>query len=64
MRVVEPRGDWHGVVRVEDVRRGRVVQDNRVGNRTAQLRQILDIIPLVIITALAEQSMRDDMMDI
>jgi hypothetical protein len=44
MRVVEPRGDWDGVVRVEDVGRRRVVEDNRVGNWTAQLRQILQTI--------------------
>lgn len=41
MRVVEPGGDWDGVVRVEDVGRRRVVQDNRVSDWTAQLRQIL-----------------------
>jgi hypothetical protein len=46
MRVVEPRRDWDGVVRVEDIGRRRVVQDNRVGNWTAQLRQVLQTIVL------------------
>jgi hypothetical protein len=44
MRVVEPRGDWDGVVRVEDVGRRRVIEDDRVSNWTAQLRQILQTI--------------------
>ena len=47
MRVVEPRGDRDGVVRVEDVGRRRVVQDNRVGNWTTQLRQVLQTIVYV-----------------
>ena len=46
MRVVEPRRDWDGVVRVENVGRRRVVQDNRVRNWTAQLRQVLQTIVL------------------
>lgn len=47
-------------MRVEDIARGRVVQDDRVANRPPQLRQVLDVIALVVETALAEQPVRDD----
>ena len=47
MRVIEPRGDWDGVIRVEDVGRRRVVQDYCVGDWTTQLRQILQTISSV-----------------
>ena len=84
MRVVEPRRDWDGVVRVEYVGRGRVVEDDRVGDGAAQLREVLqkvrdrsdrvsgmisrwkmeeiaylDVVPAVVVAALAEQSVGD-----
>ena len=34
VRVVEPRRDWDGVVRVEYVGRGRVVEDDGVADRS------------------------------
>ena len=39
--VVEPARDGHRVVRVEDVRRGRVVDDDRVRDRPPELREVL-----------------------
>lgn len=40
-RVVEPTTDRNGIVRVEDVARRRVVDDDRIANRPAELRKIL-----------------------
>lgn len=40
-RVVEPAADRDGVVRVEDVARWRVVDDDALGYRAAELRQVL-----------------------
>jgi hypothetical protein len=37
VRVVEPRRDRDRVIRMEDVRRRRVVDDDRIANRPAQL---------------------------
>lgn len=39
--VVEPRRDGHGIVGVEDVRRRRVVDDDRFVDRSAELREVL-----------------------
>jgi hypothetical protein len=41
VRVREPAADRDGVLRVEDVRRGRVVDNNSVLQVTADLREIL-----------------------
>lgn len=41
VRVVEPRGYGDSVVRVEDVRRGRVVEDDRVPDGAAELGEVL-----------------------
>jgi hypothetical protein len=41
VRVVEPGRDRDGVVRVEDVGRGRVVDDDRVLHRATELREVL-----------------------
>ena len=39
--VIEPRRDWDRVVRMEDVGRGRIVNDDGVLDRTAELREVL-----------------------
>jgi len=41
--VVEPRGYRHRIVRVEDVGRRRVIDDDGVCYRTAELREILSV---------------------
>lgn len=45
---------------VENIARGAIVQDNRVANRPAQLREVLDVVALVVEAALAEQPMCND----
>ena len=37
MRVVEPGGDWHSVVGMEDVRGRGIVEDNGIRHRPAKL---------------------------
>ena len=39
--VIEPRRDGDRVVRMEDVGRGRIVNDDGVLDRTAELREVL-----------------------
>ena len=47
--VVEPARDGHGVVWVEDVRCWRVVNDDCLAYGPAELRQVLDVVALVIV---------------
>lgn len=56
MSVREPTADRDGVLRVENVRGGRVVNDNRLLKVAANLREVLDVVALVVVAALAEQS--------
>ena len=56
VRVVEPCRDWHGVVRMENVRSGRVVEDDAPFHVSTELRKVFDVIALVIVTALSEES--------
>jgi hypothetical protein len=48
VRVVEPGGYWNGVVRMEDVRGRRVVDDDGLRHLAAELGQILRIVQRVI----------------
>lgn len=41
VRVIEPRRDGNGVVDVEDVRCGRVVDNDALAHRSSKLREIL-----------------------
>ena len=43
MWVVEPGRDRDSVVRVEDVRGGRVVDDNAIFHLSAELREVLQV---------------------
>lgn len=74
MRIVEPGRYRHSIVGVEDVRCGRVVDDDAVFHLSAQLRQVLvvsyctfslrmtylDVIALVVVATLSEQTMSND----
>ena len=83
MRVREPTADGHRVLRVEDVRGGRVVDYDGFPQVTADLGEVLkawvshgledglvrrkaylNIIALVVVTALSEKAMMDDVMDV
>jgi hypothetical protein len=52
------------VLRVEDVRCGRVVDDDRLTQRAADLAQILDVVALVVVARLAEQTVVDRVGDV
>jgi hypothetical protein len=60
----EPTADGHGVLWVEDVGGGRVIDDDGVLQVSANLRQVLDVISLVIVAALAEESMVNNLVDV
>jgi hypothetical protein len=49
-----------GVPRVEDVRHGRVVDDDRLRDVAVQQRQVLDVVALVLHAVLAVQSIAND----
>lgn len=55
--VAEPAANRHGMLRVEDVARRRIVDDDGLLEIAADLTEVLDIVALVIVAALAEQSM-------
>lgn len=60
MRVVEPCRDWHGVVRMENVGSGRIVENNAPFHVPTELRKVLDVVALVIVAALSEKSVSHD----
>ena len=56
MSIREPAADWNRMLRVENVRSGRVVDDDGLLEVSSHLREILDIVALVVVTTLAEQT--------
>jgi hypothetical protein len=60
----EPTADGNGVLRVEDVRCRRVVDDDGVLQVSADLRQILHVVALVVVAALPEQPVMDNLVDV
>lgn len=56
MRVREPTADGHGMLGVEDVGCGRVINDDGVLEVTSDLRQVLDVVSLVVVAALSEKT--------
>jgi len=53
--IAEPAADGHGVLRMEDVARGRVVDDDCFPQIAAHHAQILDVVALVVVAAFAEE---------
>lgn len=64
MGVAEPGRDRHGVLRMEHVGGGGVVDDDQVFERTAHLRQVLDVVAVVVVARLSEQSVVDHLVHI
>jgi hypothetical protein len=52
------------VLRVENVRGRRVVDDDRVLQVAANLRQVLDVVTLVVVAAFSEQPVVDNLVDV
>ena len=64
MRVVKPRRDRNGVIGMEDVRCWRVVDDDGLLELAPDLRQILDVVALVVVAAFSEQAVVHDLVDV
>jgi len=64
VRIIEPTRHGNSIVGMEDVGRGGVVDNDGLSDGPAELRQVLDIVALVVITRLAEKSMLDDSVDV
>ena len=52
------------MLRVENIRRRRVVDDDRVLQVAANLRQVLDVVALVVVAAFSKQPVVDNLVDI
>ncbi len=61
MRIREPTADRHRVLRVKYVRSRRVVNNYGIFEIPADLGEVLDVVSLVIITTLTEQSVVNDL---
>ena len=74
MRVIKPSRDGYSIVRVENIRGGRVVDDDTIFHLSTELREVLsvseilqiaqwtnlDVVALVVVAALTEQSVSYD----
>ena len=56
VHVIEPGSHWDGVVRVEDIRGGRVVHDHDFVQITTQSTQVLDVVPAIKDTGFPEET--------
>ena len=64
MRIREPAADGNGVLGVKDVGRRRVVDNDRLLQVAPDLREILDVVALMIIAALSEEPVVDHIVDV
>lgn len=81
MSIRKPAADWDGVLRVENVRRRRVVDNDGVlevstdlgkilhpisvaSHRWLRVKAYLDIVALVIVTALSEKAVVNNSVDV
>lgn len=62
--VAEPAADRDGVLRVEDVARRRVVDDDGLPQVTPDLAEIFDVIALMVVATLPEKAMMDHVVDV
>lgn len=62
--VGEPAADGKGVLRMKDVRRRRVIDNDGVLQVSSHLGEILDVVALVIVAALSEKPMMDNLVDV
>lgn len=64
MGIRKPTADRHGMLRMEDVRGWGVVNDDGFSQITANLREIFDIVALVVVTALPKEAVMHNVMDV
>lgn len=62
--IQEPTADGNGMLWVENVRRRRVVDDDGVLEVSPYLRQVFDVVPLVVVATLSKKPMMDDVVDV
>jgi hypothetical protein len=60
----EPTADWDGVLWVENIRRRRVIDNDSILQVASKLREILDVVAVVVEATLAEQAVVDNIVDI
>lgn len=64
MRIRKPTADWHSVLGMKDVGRRRIVDNNRILELPSNLREVFDIIALVVVAAFSEETMVYNVVDI
>lgn len=64
VRVGEPTADGDGVLGVENVRGGGVVDDDSVLEVAADLGEVFDVVALVVVAAFAEKTVVNDLVDV
>ena len=64
MSIGKPTADWNGVLRVEDVGCRGIVNYNRLSKVAPNLREIFDVIALMVVTTLAEETVVHHMMNV
>jgi hypothetical protein len=60
----KPTADWNSMLWMENVRCWRVVDDDSLPEVPADLRQIFDVVSLVVVATLTEKAVMYNMMDI
>jgi hypothetical protein len=60
----EPTADGDSMLRVENVRRRRVVDDDGILEVSSDLRKVLDVVSLVVVATLSEEPVVHNFMDI
>jgi hypothetical protein len=64
MRIREPTTDRYGVLRVEDVRCWRIVDDDSFSEISSNLGKVFNVISLVVVTTFTEEAVVNDVVDI
>lgn len=64
MGVREPAAYGEGMLWMEDVGGGRIVDNDSVLQVTSELREILDIVALMVVATISEETMMDDGMNV
>lgn len=64
VRIREPTADGDSVLWVENIRRRRVIDDDGVLQVASNLREVLDVVSLMVIAALPEKPVVDDFVDV
>jgi len=64
MGVRKPAAYRHSMLWMENIRRWRIVDDDGFSQIAANLREVFDIVSLMVVTTLTEKAMMNNMIDI